>query len=163
MAKEKGISKTPPMRALEAAGVPYQVHIHARKQYTAEGVAEDLKVPLAWVVKAMIVQRSDGRFALFVVPGDKRLSMKKAAAALNDKGASLAPEREVLRATGYQVGSVSVTGFRRDDIPGFIDQSVMAAERIIISAGRPDAGIEMSPADLPKIIPNAQLGDYCEG
>jgi Cys-tRNA(Pro)/Cys-tRNA(Cys) deacylase len=163
MAKEKGISKTPPMRALEAAGVPYRVHVHARKQYTAEGVAEDLGVPLAWVVKAMIIQRSDGQFALFVVPGDKRLSMKKVAAALNDKGASLAPEREVLRATGYQVGSVSVTGFRRDDIPGFIDQSVMAAERIIISAGRPDAGIEMSPADLPKIIPNAQLGDYCEG
>lgn len=163
MAKEKGISKTAPMRALDTAGVPYQIHLHAKNQYTAEGVAQDLGVPLAWVVKAMIVQRSDGKFALFVVPGDKRLSMKKVALALNDKGVSLAPEREVLRATGYQVGSVSVAGFRRDDIPGFIDQNVMKAERIIISAGRPDAGIEMSPADLPQIILNAQIGDYTEG
>ncbi len=163
MAKEKGISKTPPMRALDAAGVSYTVHVHARKQYTAEGVAQDLGVPLAWVVKAMIIQRSDGRFALFVVTGDKRLSIKKVAAALNDKGASLAPEGEVFRATGYQVGSVSVAGFRRDDIPGFIDQHVMAQERIIISAGRPDAGIEISPADLPRVIPNAQIGDYNKG
>lgn len=151
------------MRVLDAAGVSYTVHPHARAQLTAEGVAEDLGVPLAWVVKAMIVGRSDGGFALFVLQGDKRLSLKKAAAALNDKGAALAPAKNVLRATGFQVGAVSVVGFRRGDIPGFIDQGVMEPERIFISSGRPDAGIELAPADLLKIIPDAHIGDYAEG
>jgi prolyl-tRNA editing enzyme YbaK/EbsC (Cys-tRNA(Pro) deacylase) len=87
--KDKGIAKTLPMRALDEAGVPYQVHLHAHKQYTSAGVAEDLGVPTAQVVKAMIVQRpapgpGQGEFAVMVVPGDRKLSLKKVAAALGD-------------------------------------------------------------------------------
>ena len=161
--KQKSGSKTAPMRVLEDVGVSYVVHEHAHKQFTCEGVAEDLKVPVTQVVKAMIVQRSDGGFALFVLPGDRRMSMKKVAAALGDKGAAAAAERDVLRVTGFQVGAVSVCGFRRDDIAGFIDQGVMALEQVIISSGRPDAGIAMSPADLPKVVAAAKIGDYAEG
>ena len=56
--KEKGIAKTMPMRVLDEAGVPYEVHLHAHKQVTSAGVAADLGVPVAQVVKAMIIQRS---------------------------------------------------------------------------------------------------------
>ena len=80
MAKKKGGSMGP-MRVLDDAGIAYQVHEHARKQFTCEGVAEDLKVPVAQVVKAMIVQGSDGKFVLFVLPGDRRMSMRKVSAA----------------------------------------------------------------------------------
>jgi Cys-tRNA(Pro)/Cys-tRNA(Cys) deacylase len=161
--KQKGGSKTAPMRVLDDAGVAYDVHEHAHKQFTCEGVAEDLKVPVAQVVKAMIVQRSDGQFALVVLPGDRRMSMKKVAAVLGDKGAAPASERDVLRVTGFQVGAVSVCGFRRDDIVGYIDRGVMALEQVIISSGRPDAGIAMSPTDLPKVVAGAQIGDFAEG
>ncbi len=65
------MGKTIVMRALEAKDIPYTYHQHVRKRYTAEGVAEELDVPLAWVAKAMIVQRSNRDFALVVVPGDK--------------------------------------------------------------------------------------------
>ena len=60
--KSKPVAKTMPMRSLEEAGVAFQVHSHGRKQYTAEGVAQDLGVPVAHVVKAMIVRRSDRSF-----------------------------------------------------------------------------------------------------
>lgn len=58
------MGKTIVMRALEAKGVPYTYHKHARKQHTAAGVADDLDIPVAWAVKAMIVQRSKRDFAL---------------------------------------------------------------------------------------------------
>ena len=161
--KKKGGSKTAPMRALDAAGISYEIHQHAHKQFTCEGVAGDLGVPLSWVVKAMIVQRSDGKFALFVLAGDKRLSMKKVTAALGDKGATMALERDVQRVSGFQVGAVSVVGFRRGDIPGYIDQGVMELERVIISSGRPDAGIALTPADLMAAMHDATIGDYAEG
>lgn len=161
--KKKSGSKTAPMRALDAAGVPYEVHWHAHKQFTCEGVAEDLGVPLSWVVKAMIVQRSDGKFALFVLAGDRRLSMKKVAAALGDKGVVMASERDVQRVSGFQIGAVSVAGFRRDDIPCYIDQSVMELAQVIISSGRPDAGIALSPGDLARVMDEAIIGDYVEG
>lgn len=159
--KAKGAAaKTLPMRALEEKGIPYEARSQARKQFTAQGVADDLGVPVAWVVKAMIVQRANGAFALFVIPGDAHLSLKKVAAVLGDKGAVLAQQRDVERVTGFQVGAVSVLGYRRDDIPAYLDQRVLDLERVIISSGRPDLGLELVPEDLRRAM-GAECGDYC--
>jgi Cys-tRNA(Pro)/Cys-tRNA(Cys) deacylase len=166
--KKKGGAKTMPMRVLDEKGIPYKAHQQTSKQYTAEGVAEDLGVPVAQVVKAMLVQRStspaagSSPFALFVVPGDRRLSLKKVAAELDDKNVQLASERDVQRITGYQVGAVSVLGFRRDDVPGFVDKHVVGLEQVIISAGRPDVGLALVPADMVRAIDGCQVGDFCE-
>jgi Cys-tRNA(Pro)/Cys-tRNA(Cys) deacylase len=157
--KKKGSPTTLPMRILDEKGVPYESRQQARKQLTAEGVAEDLGVPVAWVVKAMIVQRSDRSFALVVIPGDMQLSLKKVGAALGDKNVTLAQQRDVQRITGYQVGAVSVLGFRRTDVPSHVDRNVLSLERAIISSGRPDMGLEMDPQDLVGVL-GAQVGEY---
>jgi Cys-tRNA(Pro)/Cys-tRNA(Cys) deacylase len=158
--KDKGATaKTMPMRALEEQGIAYQARPQGHKQFTAHGVAADLGVPVAWVVKAMIVQRSDGSFALFVIPGDAHLSLKKVAAALGDKGAALAQQRDVERVTGFQVGAVSVLGYRRGDIPAYLDEGVLALERAVISSGRPDLGLELDPRDLLRALGGAS-GDF---
>jgi Cys-tRNA(Pro)/Cys-tRNA(Cys) deacylase len=161
--KEKtGVPMTMPMRVLEDKGIPFEVRKQARKQFTAEGVAEDLGVPMAWVVKAMIVQRSDGRFALIVIPGDRQLSLKKAGGTLNDKSLSLAQARDVERVTGYQVGAVSVIGFRRANIPTYLDRALLDLDILIISSGRPDAGLAVSPAGLKRAMDIAEVGDFCQ-
>ena len=165
--KEKGAARTMPMRVLDDKGIAYTPRQQARKQFTAQGVADDLGVPVAWVVKAMIVQRSSGSFALFVIPGDAHLSLKKVAAVLGDKGAALAQQRDVERVTGFQVGAVSVLGFRRpslrsgqrSDIPAYLDDGVLALERAVISSGRPDLGLELDPQDLLLAL-GGQAGDF---
>ena len=166
--KKTGGAKTMPMRALDEKGINYEVHQQSSKQFTAEGVAEDLGVPVAQVVKAMLVQRSTNPggsstpYVLFVIPGDRRLSLKKVGAALGDKKVQLASQRDVERVTGFQVGAVSVLGFRREDVPGFVDQSVLELEQAIISAGRPDTGLALVPADMLRAIAGSQVGDFCE-
>lgn len=164
MAKKRktGVRKTLPMRVLEDRGIPFEVRKQTRKQFTAEGVAEDLDVPVAWVVKAMIVQRSDSRFALIVIPGDRQLSLKKAGVTLNDKSLSLAQARDVERVTGYQVGAVSVVGFRRPNIPTYLDRALLDLDMLIISSGRPDAGLAVSPVDLKRAIDVTEVGDFCQ-
>ncbi len=157
--KAKASAKTMPMRVLEEKGVPYQVHAHARKLYTAEGVAEDLGIPVAQVVKAMIVRLSDRSFVLAIIPGNKQLSLKKLGAVLNDKGLEMASARDVQRVTGFQVGAVSVLGFRRSDIAAYMDEGVLEQEMVIISSGRPDAGLEVKPRDLLQAL-GAQAGDF---
>jgi Cys-tRNA(Pro)/Cys-tRNA(Cys) deacylase len=153
VAKRKASTKkTMPMRALEQRGVAYQPRQQSRKQFTAEGVAEDLGVPVAWVVKAMIVQLSDRSFALFVIPGDRQLSLKQVGAVLGDKNVELASQRDVQRVTGFQVGAVSVLGYRRDDVPSYLDQGVLELERAVISGGRPDLGLEVDPAELQRAL-----------
>jgi Cys-tRNA(Pro)/Cys-tRNA(Cys) deacylase len=107
----------------------------------------------------MIVQRSDRSFALVVIPGDMQLSLKKVGVVLGDKNVALAQQRDVQRITGYQVGAVSVLGYRRDDVPSYVDQHVLNLERAIISSGRPDMGLELDPRALVDAL-RAQVGDY---
>jgi Cys-tRNA(Pro)/Cys-tRNA(Cys) deacylase len=159
MAKRKQrIPTTMPMRILDDKGIAYTPRPQARKRFTAEGVASDLGVPAAWVVKAMIAQLSDGGFVLIVIPGDRQLSLKRAGTVVGDKSVELANERDVQRVTGYQIGAVSVFGFRRDDVPSYIDAGVLEAERVVISSGRPDLGLEMDPHDLQRAL-DAQMVD----
>jgi Cys-tRNA(Pro) deacylase len=166
--KTKVGARTIPMRVLDEKSVQYEVLQGSSKQFTAEGVAEDLGVPVAQVVKAMLVQRSaspgggSSPFVLFVVPGDRRLSLRKVGTALGDKKVQLASQRDVERVSGYQVGAVSVVGFRREDVPGYVDLHVLELEQVVISAGRPDAGLALTPADMLLAIKGSQTGDFCE-
>jgi Cys-tRNA(Pro)/Cys-tRNA(Cys) deacylase len=162
MPKQEHVSKTMVMRELERKSVPYQVHVHRHNQVTAEGVALDLGVPLAQVIKAMVVQCSDRRFVLVLVPGDRRLNLKKVGVAVNDKNVVLASGRDVERVTGFRVGSVSVVGLRRKDVASYVDQGVLALEQMIISAGRPDVGLALTPQALLQALDGARVGDYCE-
>jgi prolyl-tRNA editing enzyme YbaK/EbsC (Cys-tRNA(Pro) deacylase) len=73
----------------------------------------------------------------------------------------LASEKVVVRVTGFQVGSVSVLGFRRDDIAGYVDRLVLNLPQEIISAGRPDAGLARSPADLVRAMA-ARVANLCQ-
>jgi Cys-tRNA(Pro) deacylase len=167
MAKKKKSSvKTMPMRVLEEKNIPYRPRQQSRKEYTAEGVADDLGVPVAQVVKAMLVQLSSNRatnpFALVLIPGDQRLSLKKVGVVVGDKNLQLASKRDVQRITGFQVGAVSVIGFRRDDVPSFVDEGILDLDQIIISAGRPDMGLALVPSDMMRALQDPQIGDFCE-
>ena len=44
--KEKGVARTMPMRVLDDMGIAYTPRQQARKQFTAQGVADDLGVPV---------------------------------------------------------------------------------------------------------------------
>ena len=166
--KKKSVAKTMPMRMLDEKGIPYEVRQQAGKEYTAEGVAKDLGVPVAQVVKAMLVQRSassgQGRsvFILIVIPGDRRLSLKKVGAILGDKKVQMASQRDVQRVTGYQVGAVSVLAFRRKDVPSYVSQHVLELEQVIISAGRPDVGLALLPTDMVQAMEGSKIEDLCE-
>jgi prolyl-tRNA editing enzyme YbaK/EbsC (Cys-tRNA(Pro) deacylase) len=114
----------------------------------------------------MTVQRSahppgQGEFAVVVIPGDRRLSLKKAGALPGDKGLRLTSERDVVRVTGYQVGSVSVPGFRRDDLSGHVDRQAPDLPQVIIRAGRPDVGLALSPDGMVNAM-GAQVGNLRE-
>ncbi len=55
--KKKSKAKTLPMRLLEEKSILYELRQQSSKQYTSEGVASDLGVDVAQVVKAMFIER----------------------------------------------------------------------------------------------------------
>jgi Cys-tRNA(Pro)/Cys-tRNA(Cys) deacylase len=154
--------RTLPMELLEQKGIPYQVHQHEENQYTAEGVAQDLGVPVARVVKAMLVRCDGSWYALVVVPGDRRLDLEKVRATVGAGKVNLASKQEVERITGYTVGAVSVIGLKQGGVLTFVDESVLDLEQVIISSGHPEAGLALSPDDMMEALEGAQVGHFCE-
>lgn len=153
--------KTLPMELLEQKDIPYEAHEHS-EQYTAEGVADALGVSVAQVVKAMLVKCDNSWFVLVVIPGDRRLSLEKVKGAVGAGKTRLASRQEVQQVTGYPVGAVSVMGFRQGGVLTFLDRRVLDLDEVIISSGRPEAGIALSPDALMEALEGAQLGDFCE-
>ncbi len=155
------VVKTLPMDLLDQKGISYEAHEHS-EQYTAEGVASALGVSVAQVVKAMLVKCDNSWFVLVVIPGDQRLSLERVKAAVGAGKTRLASRQEVQKVTGYPVGAVSVIGFRQGGVLTFVDRRVLDLDEIIISSGRPEAGIALSPEALMEALEGAQLGDFCE-
>ena len=66
------------------------------------------------------------------------------------KRTSLAAQADAERATGYVVGGISPLGQRRH-LPTTIDDSALAWETILVSAGRRGLQIELAPSDLVQL------------
>jgi len=87
----------------------------------------------------------DGRLEVFVVPADRRLDLRAVG-----KRTALAAEADAERATGYVVGGISPLGQRRR-LPTTVDESALAWDTILVSAGRRGLQIELAPADLVQL------------
>jgi Cys-tRNA(Pro) deacylase len=150
------------MRILDSHGIQYVVKQHSRPVFTVEEAALERGVRESQIVKAMVVKKGDGSFCLALVPGHRKLSLKKVRQTLDDSKAQLATREEVTKVTGYQVGAVTPVGIRRKNMPIFFEQSILEEEYVGISSGDPNAGIELRSSDLLSIL-NATLVDLLQG
>jgi len=95
------------------------------------------------------------------VRGDQHLSLKKLARLVGVKALEMAPEADVPRITGYQIGAVAPLGLRRSDLPIYVDQHILDEPRVSVSAGRHDAGLELATDDLVRAV-GGQVADITE-
>jgi Ala-tRNA(Pro) deacylase len=153
--------RTHAVRALDGMGIPYQVLRQAHRARNVEGAAAERGTSPRQVVKTLLVRRPDRRHVIALVRGDQRLSLKKFARLLEVKTLEMTPEADVPRITGYQVGAVAPLGLRRADVPIYVDHHIVEEPRVSISAGRHDAGLELSSQDLLRAV-GGQVADLTE-
>lgn len=149
------------IRQLDELGISYQVLRHAHKARNVEEAAAERGVPLHQVVKTLLVRSPDRKHVVALVRGDQRLSLKKLARLIDVKALEMAPQADVSRITGYQVGAVAPLGLRRTDVPIYIDRQILQEPRVSISAGRHDAGLELATEDLIRAV-DGQVADITE-
>jgi Cys-tRNA(Pro)/Cys-tRNA(Cys) deacylase len=140
---------TAAIRALEAAGVAFDLHPYEHDpRATSYGLeaAQALGIPEARVFKTLMAD-ADGRLVVAVVPVAGKLDLKALARALGARKAAMADPADAERATGYVVGGISPLGQKRPH-PTVLDASALDQERVLVSAGRRGLDVELSPADL---------------
>lgn len=139
---------TPAVEAAKRAGIEFRLHEYEGAD-VAEGdyalaVARTLGRPPEQLFKTLVAS-VDGDLAVFVVPADRQLDLRAAG-----KRTTLAGKGEAERATGYVVGGISPLGQRRR-LPTTVDESALAWETILVSAGRRGLQIELAPNDLVEL------------
>jgi Cys-tRNA(Pro)/Cys-tRNA(Cys) deacylase len=152
--------RTHAIRALDEAGVPFEVLRHAHRATNVEEAAAERDMALSQIVKTILVRRARG-YVLVLVRGDLRLSLKKLARLLGDKQVELAAAQDVPRITGYQIGAVAPVGLRRSDTPVWVDEHILEQEHVSISAGRHDAGLLLRTEDLVRTV-GGRVADLTE-
>lgn len=137
---------TPATRALDAAGVAYRLH---RYDYDPEAAnlgrqaAEALGINPARMLKTLLLDL-DGQPVCALLPVDRELSLKKLAAALGGKRASLLAATAAERISGYRIGGISPFG-QKKRLPVAIETSALAQATVYCNGGQRGLQLEIAP------------------
>ena len=116
---------------------------------TAPEAASSLGCEVGAIVKSLLF-KTENRFTLFLVAGDKKASLNKIKKTLNIKDASMASADEVKDITGFTIGGVSPVG-HLNKVNIFIDKSLERFADLYAAAGHPNCVFKIDYSNLQKI------------
>ena len=140
-------------QALTAAGTVFTVHSYdydPGAERVGLQAAEALGANPAEVLKTLMIL-IDGKPACAVIPSDRELSMKKAAAAFGGKSAQMMKPSDAERATGYVVGGISPFG-QKKRVPTAIEAEAMTLPEVFINGGQRGLQVRLAPDDAAKVL-----------
>ncbi len=149
MAKKKE-TKTNAMRILDALHIAYQEHYYECEEFeNGLQIADMLNQPYEKVYKTLVTVGLSKNYFVFVIPIDKELNLKKAAAEVGEKSLEMIAVKDINRITGYIRGGCTAIGMKKQ-YKTCIDVSASKQDTIIVSGGKLGVQIELSPLDLKK-------------
>ena len=149
----KKTEKTNVMRLLDQQGVAYESHCYEGSgAVSGTEVAAVLGQDPERVFKTLVTVGRSGQHYVFVIPAEKELNLKKAAAAAGEKSIEMLKARELLPLTGYVHGGCSPIGMKKP-FPTFLEESAVLFDTILFSAGKIGWQVETSPEGLEKLVP----------
>ncbi len=101
--------------------------------------------------KTLVTAGKSGQHYVFLVPVNRELDLKRAAAAVEEKSIAMVHDRELLPLTGYIHGGCSPIGMKKQ-FPTVIDRSAENHEHILFSGGKIGLQIEISLTELRKTL-----------
>ena len=153
--------KTNVMRLLDQQGVQYQSYC-----YEGTGAVSGVEVAAVLnqdpdrVFKTLVTEGRSGQHYVFVIPVQKELDLKKAAAAAGEKSIAMVKSKELLPLTGYIHGGCSPVGMKKP-FPTLLEESAILFDAILFSAGKIGYQVEVAPDDLEKLTP-FRYAELCE-
>jgi prolyl-tRNA editing enzyme YbaK/EbsC (Cys-tRNA(Pro) deacylase) len=118
---------------------------------TAEAAAEAAGCRLGQIVKSLVFRLDGGgRYALVMVPGDRRADKAKVAAELGAERAKPASAEEVVDVTGFEVGGVAPFPAGRVEAT-LLDRALVTHEVVWVGAGTSRHMAVLAPTDLARV------------
>lgn len=155
------MKKTRAIIELENKGADFSVHeIDIDEFVSGSALAREGGQDPAQVFKTLVLESTDKKHFVCLIPVDERLDFKKAAKLFNVKKLSMLTLDKLEELTGYIHGGCSPIAMKTQ-MPAIIDKSALACEQIYISAGKAGIEIVIKAEHLAELI-NAEIADICK-
>ncbi|MFC7068179.1 YbaK/EbsC family protein [Halobaculum lipolyticum] len=116
---------------------------------TATDAADAVDCSVSQIVKSIVLTAGD-EAVVVLTAGDNRVDTDALADELGVDAVDTATPERVKAATGWSIGGVPPFG-HDEPVATFLDESLLAHDRIWAAAGTPDAVFALSPADLRRL------------
>lgn len=149
--------ETPPASiALDKLNIPHTIFHHEGSVESYEQAAEQRNQRVGQVVKSILFRVREDEFALVLVAGPKPISWKILRKVLGRSRISTATEEEVLKVTGYKVGTVSPFGVA-NQVRVIIEANVLKEEIVSTGSGIRNTAIIIKTEDLRRVLHDADV------
>jgi len=153
MSKKDHVSETPATQFLRKAGVAFSEHPYEYEEHGGTEVsARELGVDEHHVVKTLVMQDEAAKPLIVLMHGDRKVSTKNLARQIGCKSVEPCKPEVASRHSGYMVGSTSPFGTRKA-MPVYVEESILALDRIYINGGRRGYLVGIAPAVLLAVLP----------
>ena len=150
--KSSHVSETPATLALRRAGVAFSEHPY---DYVLHGgtheSARQLVVPEHQVIKTLVMQNEYAAPLIVLMHGDRQVSTKNLARAINAKSVEPCKPEVAQRHSGYMIGGTSPFGTKKL-MPVYVQASVLPLPRIYINGGRRGYLVGLLPEVLTRVL-----------
>ena len=106
--------------------------------------ARELQVEEHHVIKTLVMEDENGIPLLVLMHGDREVSTKALARAINVKTVSPCTAETARKQTGYQVGGTSPFATRKT-LPVYMEKTIQDLEKIYINGGKRGFLVGLSP------------------
>jgi Cys-tRNA(Pro) deacylase len=132
--------------AIEAAGIAHRV-VRTESAGSAEEAAQLQGIPLAALLRTIVVRRGDDDYVFVLVPAGRRFDWPKLRAHLGVSRLSLPDADEAREVTGYERYTITPFGATRA-WPVIADAAILGEPIVSIGGGARGVNLHVAPADL---------------
>ena len=134
---------------MKKQNIAYEIFEH-EPVYTNPAMAGALDVSEAETVKSLVLSTKEGRMIVLVLPGNKKVNWKQAAAGAGTKKVSFAKPEAVSEAVGCEVGCVPPFG-HLTELDIYMDPDLTKKNFVYFNPGVHDKSFKIKAWDLKKL------------
>jgi len=149
--------KTAITAKLDELQINYEIRPHAKPVYTSEDAALERGVRLSQIVKTMLLSDKNGRIMVAILPGNRRLDLKKLKKLMRVKDLRFVDRETVEQQLGLVAGAIAPIADLFVGIQVFVDPGVFYEKMVDISSGDPRAGLELKSEDLRALLEGSTI------
>jgi prolyl-tRNA synthetase len=132
---------------LDKTNIKYDLVIIPEDVHTVEDVQKACNCTKQVVIKSLLFVGHEP--VMVLMPGDKQVDLIKLKELVNDPALKMAKPEEVIKLTGYKVGTVSPFGL--SGIVEIADASIKTLSELIVGSGKSDTLIRIPAAEFQKV------------